>query len=190
MEMCLVPWELNRPQLEGLQEVALCLASPVRQWPRKTKSNSVLEKQSLPSKCFYQNWRKTTWSILDTRKIHLRIWDRKQSQVQNEMWSWHGLMDCKHYAIPKQAVSLAITVSLGFDSGNVCWMTVCGGDTCNRLPIESVWQLSATEEILPYSKLYTYLYIYRYTHTPTWITWPNVWDPLSIIHSSLVFNGD
>ena len=101
MEMCLVPWELNRPQLEGLQEVALCLASPVRQWPRKTKSNSVLEKQSLPSKCFYQNWRKTTWSILDTRKIHLRIWDRKQRQVQNEMWSWHGLMELQTLCNPR-----------------------------------------------------------------------------------------
>ena len=31
-----------------------------------------------------------------------------------------GSQNYKHCAIPEQGVSLAITVSLGFDSGNVC----------------------------------------------------------------------
>lgn len=50
----------------------------MRQWPWKINSNSVLEKQSLLSKCFQTNWRKTALSILDTYKIHFGIWDRKQ----------------------------------------------------------------------------------------------------------------
>ena len=181
MEMCLVPLELNRAQLEGLQEVALWLEPPVRQWPWKIKSNSVLEKQSLPSKCFYQNWRKTTWSILDTYKIHFRIWDRKQVQVQNEQWGWCGLTElqtlCNPWARSVISHHCVTWIWLRKCLLNDClWRWYAEQVTCwIGLTAVSYWK----EEILPYSKVY---------HIPTWITWPNVWDPLSM-HSCLVFNG-
>ena len=91
------------------------------------------------------------------------------------MWGWYGLTELQTLCNPRARSVISHHCVTWIWLRKCLWGWYVEQVTCwIGLTAVSYWK----EEILPYSKVYIYI--------PTWITWPNVWEPLSM-HSCLVF---